>query len=144
MIAATCLTLLTGCRGGSPTTPEPGTPTYVGTWTGHISSEAVGAGTLEVIFDMQRNGPASPLVSGTATPVFPDARLNGSRAVVGAFSPDGLFGLTFDRGTVPCPAADDGVAARSMFASLTVVGNRMSGTYIAGGCPGGSMELTKR
>jgi hypothetical protein len=62
------------------------------------------------------------------------ANLNPERTALGVF---------FDRGPVACPSEPGGVAERTMFASMTVSGNRMRGRYIVGGCPGGAMDLTR-
>lgn len=146
-VVATCAAV--ACRtASSPGAPggafEGESPSYVGVWSGTIASIAGGPGTIELRFDSQRNTPGSPLVTGRGSVSFTDPRFSVTTGVVGAVTPDGVFGVTFDRHVVPCPDEPGGVSERGMFASLTVTGNRMRGSYIAGSCPGGTIELTRQ
>lgn len=148
LFTAMAVCVSAGCRAASmPSAPggaTGGSTGYVGTWSGTITSLAIGPGTIALRFDSERNTPGSPLVTGQGTLSFADQRFSGTTGVVGAETPDGVFGVTFDRHVVPCPDEPGGVSTRATFASLVVTGNRMRGSYIAGVCPGGTMELTKQ
>lgn len=137
--------LIASCGSDSLTAPPTdGGRSYVGIWSGQLVSAAIGAGTLVLSLTSQIETTTSPLVRGTWTLTFPDRRFDSTGTVIGAVGPGGTFGVTFDRSTVPCPQEAGGIARQTMFASLTVEGVRMRGSYIAGACPGGTVTLTKQ
>jgi hypothetical protein len=98
-----------------------------------------------VIFDAQRGSETFPLLSGTWNLSFSNSVFSTRGAVVANLNLEQtMLGITFDRNTVPCPEEPGGVAERTMFASMKVEGNHMEGSYVIGGCPGGTLALTRR
>ena len=137
---------LSSCTGGGmgPTPPASSGP-FLGTWSGTISSDAIGVGRATVVMDHQIGDPSFPLLSGTWALSFSDDRFSTRGPMVANLNPERtILGLTFDRQTVPCPSAPGGTAERTLFVSMTVNGERMRGPYIIAGCPGGSMDLVRK
>ena len=121
-----------------PDAPEP----LLGTWVGTITSEVIGPGTVTLVINAQVGPDQSPLLSGTWRFAFPQATFSTTGPVVANLnSAKTILGLTFDRSTVPCPAEAGGAALRTMLASMIVSGRRMQGSYVAAGCPGGTLDL---
>lgn len=135
-----------GCSKASPSGPDsPGG--YLGTWVGTITSDAIGSGTATIVVDSQLEAPLTPLLSGTWSFSFPNQAFSTKGSLTGSLNTERtILGLTFVRPTVPCPGEPGGLADRTMFASMTVTGNRMRGNYIvvALGCPGGTIDLIRR
>ena len=144
LLAVGLCALGTACAKDGPTIPSPVSGSYVGTWSGAIVSAAIGEGSLVLVLTSQLGPPNTPLVNGHWTSTFVDSRFSTSGKVVASIAPDGTVGVVFDRNTVPCPQEASGAAQQTMFASMTVTGQRMTGSYIAGICPGGTMELMKQ
>jgi hypothetical protein len=137
---------LSGCSKTSPLGPD-GSRSFLGTWTGAITSDAIGTGTAEIIVDSQRETPLTPLLSGTWSFSFPNQAFSAKGTLTGSLNIEKtILGLTFVRPRVPCPGEPGGMAERTMFASMTVTGDRMRGAYIvvALGCPGGTIDLIWR
>ena len=132
------------CSSRSPTTPGQNSRNVAGTWSGTIASAAIGQGSLVLSLTSQIEAPDTPLINGHWKLTFADSRFSTGGRVVAAFAPSGILGVIFDRNTVPCPQEVSGAALQTMFASMMVIGDRMTGTYIAGSCPGGTMEMTKQ
>jgi hypothetical protein len=128
----------------SPASPDPSPRSFVGTWTGTITSQVVGQGAAIVVLSGQVESPATPLLSGTWSFVFPSGAFSGMGSVSGGLTADRtLLGLFFSRPVVPCPGEPGGAAEKTIAAILTVVGDRMQGDYIVGGCPGGTLDLIR-
>jgi hypothetical protein len=110
-----------------------------------LTSDVIGSGTATVVLDGGLKTPNGPLLSGRWSVVFDDLRFSASGTVTGGWLPDGtVFVLLFSPSLVPCPGEPDGVSDRTRAASLTLTSNRMQGSYIAGGCPGGTLDLTRK
>ena len=135
-----------GCsKSSNPSAPDQSAGPYIGSWSGMLTSDVIGSGTATVVLDDGIKTSSGPLLSGRWNFVFNDSRFNSSGTVTGGWLPDGtVFVLLFSRSLVPCPGEPDGVSDRTRAASLTFTGNRMVGSYIAGGCPGGLMDLTRK
>ena len=132
-------------KSANPSMPDQSQASYLGTWSGTVTSDVVGPGTGTVILDGGLKAPGGPLLSGRWSFVFSDSRFNAGGTVTGGWLPDRtVFVLLFSRSVVPCPAEPDGVSERTRSASLTFTADRMQGSYIAGGCPGGMMDLTRK
>jgi hypothetical protein len=147
-IVASMLTLLAlgaACSNTStPSNPDP-PGSYIGTWSGSITSDVIGRGTATVVFDDGFKTSSVIQVTGHWSFEFADVRFNATGSVSGSSLPDAsLFVMAFSGATVPCPAARDGVDFKGRSASVTLAGNRMQGSYIANGCPGGTIDLTKK
>ncbi len=136
---------LPSCSGkpGSSFAPDSTSP-YLGTWTGAIVSDVIGSGSIAIVIDSQIGSDSVPLLSGTWTVSFADAAFSARGLMTANLNAERtVLVLFFDRGPVPCPGEPGGIAQKGMFASMTVSHSRMHGTYIAGGCPGGSMDLSR-
>ncbi len=124
--------------------PDPSSP-YLGTWTGTIISELLGPGTIDMVIDSQIGSASFPLLSGTWSLSFPDAAFSARGVMTANLNAERtMLVLFFDRGPVPCPGEPGGGAQKGMLASMTVSRSRMHGTYLAGSCPGGSMDLSRQ
>ena len=148
-IVASWLTLIAlgaACsKSSTPSSPDPPGGPYIGTWSGSITSDVIGRGTATVVFDGGFKAPFVIQVTGHWTFEFADARFNATGTVTGSPLPDGsLFVMLFSRVIVPCPATADGTDLKGRSASVTLAGNRMQGSYIANGCPGGTIDLTRK
>ncbi len=132
------------CSSKSPTTPGQNPRSFVGTWSGTIASAAIGQGSLVLSLTSQVETPDTIVVNGHWALTFTDSRFSTGGTVIAAVAPNRILGIIFDRSTVPCPQEAGGAAQQTMFASMTVDGDRMTGTYVAGICPGGTMEMTKK
>ncbi len=146
-ISATALVigaaLVAGCS-KAPSSPS-GQGPLLGTWTGTITSETIGRGTATIVIATQVGPDVSPLLSGTWTFAFPNREFGTAGPFVAALNREGtVVGFTFDRSRVPCPSEPGGSAERSILANMTRVGQRMQGNYIVGGCPGGTLEVTRQ
>ena len=107
-------------------------------------SDLWGPGAIVVVFDSEAGLNSFPLLSGTWSLSFADAAFSARGLVTANFNAERtILVLFFDRGPVPCPAEPGGLAQRGIVASMTVSQTRMHGTYVAGGCPGGSMDLRR-
>jgi hypothetical protein len=132
-------------KSSGPSAPDPPGGPYLGTWTGTVTSDVIGPGTATVVFDSGFKTPSVIQVTGRWSFEFVDARFNATGTVSGSQVTDAsLFVLVFSSANVPCPAAREGVDVKGLSASLTLVGNRMQGSYIANGCPGGMIDLTRK
>ena len=132
-------------RSPNPSVPDESQGPYLGTWTGTITSDVIGGGSGTVVLDGGIKASSGPLLNGHWNFVFNDSRFNASGTVSGGWLPDRtVFVLLFSRSLVPCPAEPGGTSERTRSASLTLTADRMQGGYIAGGCPGGTMDLTRR
>lgn len=139
IIAAGCSTSST------PSTPDLFDGPYLGTWTGTVTSSVIGAGTATVVFDSGLKFPSLVQVTGHWTFTFTDSRFSATGSVTGTqLRNDPLFVVLFSTSTVPCPSERDGAAERGRSASLTLGGNRMQGSYMDNGCPGGSLDLVRK
>jgi hypothetical protein len=133
------------CQSANPSVPDQPQGPYLGTWSGMVTSDVIGPGSGTVVLDGGIKAAGGPLLTGHWSFVFNDARFNASGAVSGGWLPDrSVFVLLFSSSVVPCPAEAGGVSERTRGASLTLTANRMQGSYIAGGCPGGTMDLTRK
>lgn len=143
-----CLPLVAcGSGAGAPTmpSPPPDRSSYIGTWSGTITDEALGEGTLTLVIEMQFETPSGPLLGGNSTRTFPDARFNGTVHVTGIGLGSGELGLLFGPLIVPCAGEPGGTAERTLSAVLTVSGTTMQGTYGAPACSaGGTMRLMRK
>jgi hypothetical protein len=129
----------------NPSTPDQPQEPYLGTWSGIVTSDVIGPGSGTIVLDGGIKAPGGPLLTGHWTFVFNDARFNASGTVSGGWLPDRtVFVLLFSPSVVPCPSEPGGVSERTRGASLTLAANRMQGSYIAGGCPGGTMDLARK
>jgi hypothetical protein len=128
-----------------PSTPDPFDGPYLGTWTGTVTSSVIGAGTATVVLDSGLKFPSLVQVTGSWAFTFADSRFSASGTVTGTqLRNDPLFVLLFSSSTVPCPSERDGTAQRGRSASLTLGSNRMQGSYMDNGCPGGSLDLVRK
>lgn len=145
VLALVTVALPSCARGGMSPSPAASSGPFLGTWSGTIISGAIGAGLVTVVMDTQIGDASFPLLSGTWALSFSEARFSTHGPLVANLNPEKtILGITFDRNTVPCPSAPDGAAERTLFVSMSVSGDRMRGPYIAGGCPGGSMDLVRK
>jgi len=132
-------------KSANPSAPDQPQEPYLGTWTGTVTSDVIGPGSGTVTLDSGIKSSNGPFLSGHWSFVFNDARFNASGTVSGGFLPDRtVFVLLFSPSLVPCPGEPGGVSERTRAASLTFTPSRMEGIYIAGGCPGGSMDLGRK
>lgn len=132
-------------KSSNPSGPDPLQMSFLGTWTGEVTSEVIGKGTATVTFNQQLDSPTVPLVSGVGTLIFPEPGFSLTGRV--SASPDvnaTVLVVLFERGVVPCPREPGGVAQRTIAANLTITSNRLHGNYLAGGCPGGTMDLVRK
>ena len=137
--------VVVSCSKSNPSAPDQSQEPYLGTWSGTITSDVIGPGNGTVVLDGGIKVPSGPLLSGHWNFVFNDSRFNANGTVSGGWLPDRtVFVLLFSRSLVPCPAEPEGTSERTRSASLTLTANRMQGNYIAGGCPGGMMDLTRK
>lgn len=134
-----------GCRRsesvGAPSDVSP----YLGTWSGSIAFDAIGSGAIVVDLSTQIGGNASGLLSGTYRRTrIPqgEAEIRGLVAGSGGREGRGLM-LTFESGAVPCPVLSSGTAERAIVAQLELSAGQLRGTFIAGECSGGTMELRR-
>jgi len=105
----------------------------------------IGTGSATIVFDSGIKSPRAEQVTGQWTFVFADSRFSSRGTVTGIQLPENtFFQLLFSSSTVPCPAEKDGVAERGRSASVTLTSNRMQGSYMDNGCPGGTMDLTRK
>ena len=132
-------------KSANPSAPDQPQEPYLGTWTGTVTSDVIGLGTGTVTLDSGIKSSSGPFLNGSWSFVFNDARFNASGTVSGGFLPDRtIFVLVFSPSLVPCPSEPGGASERTRAASLMFTPSRMQGTYIAGGCPGGSMDLGRK
>ncbi|HEX7797892.1 MAG TPA: hypothetical protein VF456_26200 [Vicinamibacterales bacterium] len=145
MLLATLISAGTACsKTSNPSAPDPDRSPYIGKWTGTVTSELIGRGIATIVFDGGFKTPSVIQVTGHWNFEFSDQRFSATGTVSGsALTNADLFVLAFSSATVPCPAANDGTDVKGRSASVTVTGNRMQGTYIANGCPGGTIDLTR-
>ena len=130
-------------KSGNPSAPE-SIQTYLGTWTGTVTSDVLGNGSGTVTFDSGIKTSSGPILFGHWSFTFADARFNASGTVTAGSAPDtGAFVLLFSGALVPCPAEPGGIGEHSRSASLTFTSSRMFGSYIAAACPGGTMDLMR-
>lgn len=128
-----------------PSEPGDSQGPYLGTWTGTVASTVIGTGSATIVFDGGIKSPRAIQVNGRWSFVFADSRFSASGTVTGIQLPENtFFQLIFSSSTVPCPAEPDGVAQRGRSASLTLTANRMEGSYMDNGCPGGTIDLTRK
>lgn len=145
LLLALALVVVSCSKPASPAEPDGSPDPYLGTWTGTVTSDVIGPGNGTVVLDGGIKTTSGPLLSGRWNFVFNDSRFNASGTVSGGWLPDrAVFVLLFSRAVVPCPAEPDGISERTRSASFTLTANRMQGSYIAGGCPGGMMDLTRK
>jgi hypothetical protein len=110
-----------------------------------VTSDVIGAGNATIVFDSGFKSPSVIQVTGHWSLAFSDARFSASGTITGIQLPDQpLFVVIFSASVVPCPGETNGVSERTRSASLTLTANRMQGSYIAGGCPGGTMDLARK
>jgi hypothetical protein len=129
----------------SPSAPDPPDGPYIGTWTGTVTSEVIGRGNATIVFDGGFKTPSVIQATGRWSFEFLDARFSATGTVSGSSLTNGnLFVLAFSSAKVPCPETKDGADVRGRSASVTLTGNRMQGSYIANGCPGGAIDLTRK
>ena len=136
----------TSCsKSANPSGPDQPPEPYLGTWIGTVTSEVIGSGSGTITLDSGIKSSSGPFLNGHWSFVFSDSRFNASGSVSGGFLPDrSVFVLVFSPTLVPCPGQPGDASERTRAASLTFTPSRMQGTYIAGGCPGGSMDLTRK
>jgi len=149
VLLASLLTLVgleSSCsRSSSPSAPDPPGGPYIGTWAGPITSAVIGRGNATVVFDSGFKTPSVIQVTGHWSFEFPDTKFNASGTVSAGWLPGRtVVVLVFSPSLVPCPADPNGVSEQTRAASLTFAPDRMQGSYIAGGCPGGTMDLTRK
>ena len=121
--------LVAGCQSSNPASPS---DSLAGTWSGVITDEISGAGTIR--FDLMA-GPGGG-VNGTWTSTFANAANNnsGTLSAIVPLGPPLALGLS-------CTSTG------SALFTMTVDGGRMSGTYSGVGCQGlerGTASLTKQ
>ena len=137
--------VLIGCaKTSSPTAPDR-QPNFLGTWVGSIASDVLGTGGATIVLDFQVGPRALQLMSGNWSFTFPDPVFSSKGIVSTSLDTTGTkLVLIFDRGAVPCPGEPSGVAQRTIAANLTFTDTRMHGSYIVGGCPGGTLDLARK
>ena len=133
-----------GCS-KSPASPDPAAHTYLGDWQGTVVSEAIGTGTIRLTVAREIAGGSAVQISGTFSMTFvaPGFDVSGTFSGSEGRTQD-VLGIFFDRSTVPCPGEPGGRADRAIAATLNVDAGRIIGTYIAAGCPGGTIDATKK
>ena len=132
---------------GSPSNPQIGpTSPLVGTWKGTISSAVIATGSLTVTFNLQAGTAEFPLLAGSYEVVFPDAAFSArGNLSAGLDRPGGTnLGMFFDSAAVPCPGQVNGTAQVARTAVVTLSNSRARGDYLAGSCPGGTIDLAKQ
>ena len=131
-------------KSANPSSPDQPQEPYLGTWSGTVTSDVIGSGSGTVVLDGGIKAPGGLLLTGHWSFAFNDSRFNASGTLSGGWLPDRtVFVLLFSPSVVPCPAEPGGVSERTRGASLALTANRMQGSYIAGGCPGGMMDLRR-
>src|SRR5262245_3490159 len=146
------VSLLTGAsvegacsKSSSPSSADPPGGPYIGTWIGAVTSDVIGRGTATIVLDGGFKTPSVIQVTGHWSFEFADPTFNANGTVTAGGLPDRtVFVLVFSPSLVPCPAEPNGVSERTRAASLTFTPDRMQGSYVAGGCPGGTMDLVRR
>jgi hypothetical protein len=131
---------------GGPTTPDPGSPkSWPGSWSGSINSQAIGAGSARLVIRQQIGTVAAPLFNGSWSISFADAQFNAAGTLSGNLDASGsTLGIFFSRASVPCPGEPGNAAERAIAATFTMNDDRLRGNYIVGGCPGGTLDLTRQ
>jgi len=146
-LAAAACSSTTPTGTGSPSNPQigPSSP-LLGTWKGTISSAVIATGSLAVTFDLQAGTAEFPLLAGSYEAVFPDAAFNAKGTLsAGLDRPGGTnLGMFFDSAPVPCPGRVNGAAQVARTAVVALANSRAHGDYLAGSCPGGTIDLTKQ
>lgn len=111
-----------------------------GTWSGTLSDSAAGAGTAKLVLTQMSAG-----VSGTFAVTFPDATQNRVGTVGGTMAASVLV-LTLTP-SAPLACSPTVTLSGTMSATMTVAGNRMTGTYSSftcGGAIGGAIDVTRQ
>ena len=129
----------------NPTAPDVSQNPYLGTWRGVVNNAVIGPGDGAIVLDGELQSRGGSLYSGHWSFVFSESRFSASGTVSGSLLPDGTaLVLLFSASTVPCPGAVGQIDQKGKIATLTVTSNRMQGSYIDNGCPGGTMDLVRR
>lgn len=141
--ALTLLTLTLPACAGSPSAPET-TSTLLGTWSGSLTGEGMGDGSIMLTFTRQTGVDPLFRVAGDWSVANADSRFNGAGTFSGGSVAAGAIALELATMVVACPGQPGGTAARSALATLTIDGRRMSGRFVVPDCPGGEMVLSRR
>lgn len=138
-VVAGVLAAAAACDEASPTAPGPLPVVIEGSWAGSMIDRSAGTGQVQ----MTVSG-IDTLATGTFTLAFADPSANVSGVALGRTQNAPAIELSF---AIQNPGRDC-PSGGTVFAHVTLSGNRMTGTYDQGvGCPllgGGSIELSKR
>jgi hypothetical protein len=110
-----------------------------GVWSGTLSDGASGAGSATLVLTQMSAG-----VSGTFAITLPDAQNRAGR--VGGTVAASVLVLTLTPST-PLACSPTVTLSGTMSATMTVTGNRMTGTYSSftcGGAIGGAIDITRQ
>lgn len=145
-VAFAIAAILAGCsKPSGPSEPDSRTGGFLGTWSGTVTSTAIGTGAATIVLDSQIGPDAFPLLTGSWRFVFSNPMFDATGTVSGNLNASGtILGLFFSRAAVPCPDEPGGVAQKAILATLTFSNNGMRGDYIVGGCPGGTLDLVRK
>jgi len=134
----TVIVLLTmAACGGTSSSPSAPTDPLAGTWVGTLTDGVAGTGTMR----MTLNSPISGGVSGTWESTFSNAAANNGGQVSGGTASSATTLFFTPRTAWSCP---DGRSDSSFAATLTLSGNRLTGSWTALICHGGSVDLLKQ
>ena len=137
---------LSACGRGTPSGPDASAGAgFLGTWTGTVVSAAIGKGGATLVLDSEIAANTTRLLTGRWTFAFANPTFDSQGTVSANVDASGA-GLVvfFDRGTVPCPGEPGRVAQQTIVARVSQTGNRLHGDYIAGACPGGTLDVARR
>ena len=129
--------LTTAACGGSSSSPSPVTDPLAGTWVGTFTDAQAGTGTMR----MTLTSPISGGVSGTWESTFSNAAANIVGQVSGGTTSNGTALFFTPRAPWACP---DGRSDSSFAGTLTLTTNRLTGSWTALNCHGGSLDLVKQ
>lgn len=136
MACCVWLATLAGCSSG------PAAPSSLldGTWSGTFSDSGSGAGSAKLVLTQTAAG-----VAGTFAITFSDATKDRSGTVGGTVAAS-LLVLTLSP-SAPVVCSPTVTLSGTLSATLTVAGNRMTGTYSSftcGGAAGGSVDIARQ
>ena len=136
VLTLTALLTMTAC-GGMPSPPSTPADPLAGTWIGTFTDAVAGSGTLRMIL----TSPVAGGVSGTWEATFSNAAANNGGQVSGGASSSATTLFFTPRTAWSCP---DGRSDGSFGATLTLSANRLTGSWTALICHGGSVDLQKQ
>lgn len=146
-VATLVVTLaVTSCGNSSPT--KPSDTSRSGVWTGTVTDQTNGAGTLRVVLEDRRIDAQQSFWTGTWTTTFANAAMNGSGTLVGGISGTKAM-LTLTPTQAPtCPNPSPFLVGVGNYTApeLTADATRISGPYQFASCTAvvsGTLDLRR-